>query len=359
MHKTITLSNIKQYIEAAYAWHESGEASDLNDEYSSRMAELERTILTSFGLPLGALYYSEILQAEGFEIDRLKQRVNTLYKRLLCESRKWLLSPVVLDEPRLREAKAAYTHIQHVLPLMGFSCTRYSSFLYYNRFLAGLCNEHELLRCLRIQNDLETVYRVSIPYDVKAMNNETIQHLDELELPYLQDYLQFLLETDDKQDWDIETSGLKPGLPDGHASTTEIDEFILHTIFVIEPLTCFMEGLHWTGTEYRFLFVTCTQSQILELLQYAQYPSQAGDLHYMVQQFRTDDDELDYNLLQEVQHNLLINRCMLRLGRAFSNKPKSADEKANYKLLGLIPIDGSATSDRAMEMIDDDDDIPF
>lgn len=358
MNKAAILSKIKQYIRTAYAWHESGEAVNSGEGPAGSMSDLEDEILLAFGLPQGALMYSEILQAEGFSIENLHERAQMLYKRLIREARQWLLSPIVHDTRRLHDARLAYSHVQDVLPLMGFACTRYSHFLYYNRFLTGRCSAQELLRCLRIQNDLLSIYRVAIPSYAKDMDNDTIAHLDELELPCLHEYLHYLLDADLVQDWDIKPGDLPAGLPGLKQAPVEIDEFILHAVLLIEPEACFLQGMHWTGTEYRFLFVSCNQEQLMTLLQYAQYPAQVGHLHYMVQQFKPLDEELQYNLLEEDGHNILINRCILRLARSAGNNPDAEAEKGSVDLLGIIPNDGREAASHPFEVMDGDD-YPF
>ncbi len=132
MLKKKMIPQIMSYIRNSYEWHSLGEVSEIKDGPGLLMIELEESILSQFGLPPQAFYFSEILQQEGHSLMNIGHRAEALYDRLIEEANAYLLSPPPRDINVLMCAKETMADSQEVLPFIGFQTTIYTNFLYYD-----------------------------------------------------------------------------------------------------------------------------------------------------------------------------------------------------------------------------------
>ncbi|MBL7764599.1 MAG: hypothetical protein JNJ58_00770 [Chitinophagaceae bacterium] len=352
MHKATMIPKIKAYIKCSAAWHDLGEPAPIEDGPGLKMIELEDDILIKFGLPAGALCYSNILQQAAFTIDEIEENAEYVYHRLLKEAEKFLLSPAQTGVEILRTAKDEWTLAQDALSFMGFDTTTYTGFLYHDIYLSGACTEEELLQYLKFGEAYVLKGARVIPFQYPDLMN-SYEELEQDGLPRLEEYATYLKYIFDKHEWDLDVANLPDYKMDIDEHFLCIDLFYLGHFEIIDAEYVYALILVYEDGIFYRLPIYCFLNTFNDILRYARYTSRVMHLRMSEQDLDFVSDPYVYHVYRTEGCNHEICGCLLTLELFHSdeNVQRSVD---SFRVVSIVAMDEIVYED-----IDDWDDLPF
>lgn len=354
MLKDILIPKLIQYIQSSAQWHALGEPSPINDGPGLAMTELEDEILKALGLPCVALKYTSIMQQQGFHDEDAEERAVLLYERLTREAEKFLLSPAKSATQSLMEYKAQWTAAQDALPFLAFDYTRYTGFLYQDIYLNGRCTEAELLQYLQWVKEYSATDGPVIPYESKMLSTASAyQHFESLSLPFLSEYLRYLIYLSTSHPWDIDYNEQ----PSPNKKTMEdilsLSLFYLCRYIIYDEDAVNLDLMIPGKESYKTLSVWCEIKDLNYLLRFARYPSMVAHLQVTDYDLDLMESSYMYDAYEVESRNHAITRCRIVLER-IRVKNRKAPDSIQYTLRAIKPLD-----ERIYVIQDEDDDLPF
>ena len=353
MLKPIIIPKIIQYIKCSAQWHALGEPTPIDDGPGLAMSELEEEILTSFGLPCNAFCYSNIMQQQGFDDKDADHRAELLYERLIHEAETFLLSPAKSATEMLKSYKENWTMAPDALPFLGFDFTRYTGFLYHDIYLREICNEEELLQHLKSAKEFCLTKKVYIPFEFEALFDEPIyKQLEDAGLPYLTEYLDYLLYIANTNEWDLDTSYLPPQNIDQVDDELILTEFYICRIEIFNEDSVSIEVMISEEDNFQTITLWCELEKMNYLLRFASYVSMVTHLQISDDHWNVITCPYEYNMFKNDGRNHEINRCQIRLERFIYKK--NDPDPFHYQITEIIPH-----TKVVKEVWDEIDDLPF
>jgi hypothetical protein len=335
MDKIAIKEKIIAYINAAYQWHEEGSGS-IDEGVGEKMCDLEEKILTSFGLPFMAQQYSDILQAEGFSNENIEERVKKIIETLQYEAEKFLLAPIEKDTKILVEAKRLLQDAVEVLPIIGITATGYNCFLYYDIFLKGIYSEDELLQILKKVEILDNELETRVPHTYDAFINE-FSGLNKMDLPFLNDYGNFLKYKESKHNWDEGGNNDDIGDYLGFPDVFELTHFIITHIYLKDENTCCITILKNLGKETLVeLTLWCTADLMRIVMLHAKYYSLAIPPLYVTGPKFLNAGKVNIQVRQAIGKNIEIENIKVQIKR-LDNENDKVKNPFDYVIISIEP----------------------
>ncbi|MBK6819401.1 MAG: hypothetical protein IPG85_07285 [Bacteroidetes bacterium] len=304
------------------------------------MIELEESILSQFGLPPQAFYFSEILQQEGHSLMNIGHRAEALYDRLIEEANAYLLSPPPRDINVLMCAKETMANSQEVLPFIGFQTTIYTNFLYYDIYMPGLCDELQLLHYLKQAGEYYIPDKRIIPIDFNEFNKaKNRKAMEKFKLPFFEkygEYLFYLMYTEQRDNANEEITlgaDMQPS-----ENYLELETFFITHVSIKNVAHCSIEVIYESNGEYRMIYILCHEHMLKNILSYAAYYSIASALAVNLITFNFERYPFKYDTLQVLGKYIEISKCRMLLEQFVTLEEDCIDDNTHFTINSICPL---------------------